>query len=152
MPSLELESQILKKTKTGLTYVGGDRTTNMEHLACFSGNPFSVKTIGGTRYKDVRLPMLLFQILGAMYGLAGYDVKKSESQNKWAGNNWIQIGAEITEVCHESYAATPTNLGPDVFQINNRDPEEGLIMSGKDISVNVLVTLKLLLTLFLVFL
>ena len=146
MPSLELESQILKKTKTGLTYVGGDRTTNMEHLACFSGNPFSVKTIGGldiSRLQDFRLPMLLFQILGAMYGLVGYDVKKSEPQKKWAGNNWIKIGAEITQVCHESYAATPTNLGPDVFQINNRDPEEGLIMSGKDISVNVLVTLKL---------
>ena len=38
MFSIELESQILKKTKTGLTYVGGDRGTNMEHLACFSGN------------------------------------------------------------------------------------------------------------------
>ena len=38
MPSLELESQILKKTKNGLTYVSGERVTNMEHLACFSGN------------------------------------------------------------------------------------------------------------------
>ena len=38
MFSIELESQILKKTNTGLTYVGGDRGTNMEHLACFSGD------------------------------------------------------------------------------------------------------------------
>ena len=37
MASLELEQQILKKTSSGLTYVGGDRVTNMEHLACFSG-------------------------------------------------------------------------------------------------------------------
>ena len=34
------ENQILRKTSSGskgLTYVGGDRHTNMEHLACFSG-------------------------------------------------------------------------------------------------------------------
>ena len=40
MPILELENQILRKTSSGskgLTYVGGDRHTNMEHLACFSG-------------------------------------------------------------------------------------------------------------------
>ena len=40
MPILELENQILRKTSSGpkgLTYVGGDRHKNMEHLACFSG-------------------------------------------------------------------------------------------------------------------
>ena len=40
MPLIELENQILRKTSSGskgLTYVGGDRHTNMEHLACFSG-------------------------------------------------------------------------------------------------------------------
>ena len=50
MPSLELESQILKKTKNGLTYVGGDRTTNMEHLACFSGNDFVLDWGGALIY------------------------------------------------------------------------------------------------------
>jgi len=100
--SSELESQILKKTNTGLTYVGGDRGTNMEHLACFSG---------------------------AMYGLAGYDAQRSESRDKSLVSNWIKIGADITQVCHESYAATPTQLGPDVFQINNRETEDGLILS-----------------------
>ena len=67
-----------------------------------------------------------------MYGLAGYDATKSESQKKVSDNNWIQTGAEITQVCHESYDATPTRLGPDVFQINNRDTEEELILSGKE--------------------
>ena len=76
--------------------------------------------------------LFLIPILGAMYGLAGYDATKSESQKKVSDNNWIQTGAEITQVCHDSYAATPTRLGPDVFQINNRDTEEGLILSGKE--------------------
>ena len=67
-----------------------------------------------------------------MYGLAGYDSMRSESRNKSLVSDWIQIGADITQVCHESYAATPTQLGPDVFQINNRDSEEGLILSGKE--------------------
>lgn len=84
----------------------------------------------------IRYPLfqILFphSILGAMYGLAGYDATKSEPQKKVSDNNWIQTGAEITQVCHESYAATPTKLGPDVFQINNRDTEEGLILSGKE--------------------
>ena len=79
-------------------------------------------------------------ISGGMYGLAGYDLAQNpigkrrlemaESIKK--SKHWIQIGAEITEVCHESYASTPTKLGPDVFQINNRgSAKEGIIESGK---------------------
>ena len=70
-----------------------------------------------------------------MYGLAGYDAQRSESRDKSLVNNWIKIGADITQVCHESYAATPTQLGPDVFQINNRETEEGLIVSGRKIEI-----------------
>ena len=66
-----------------------------------------------------------------MYGLAGYDAQRSESRDKSLVSNWIKIGADITQVCHESYAATPTQLGPDVFQINNRETEDGLILSGR---------------------
>ena len=63
-----------------------------------------------------------------MYGLAGYDVKQNPlgksrlemTESLAKSKHWIQIGAEITEVCHESYITTPTGLGPDVFQINNR--------------------------------
>ena len=70
-----------------------------------------------------------------MYGLAGYDAQRSESRDKSLVNNWIKIGADITQVCHESYAATPTQLGPDVFQINNRETEEGWIVSGRKIEI-----------------
>ena len=66
-----------------------------------------------------------------MYGLAGYDAQRSESRDKPLVSNWIKIGADITQVCHESYAATPTKLGPDVFQINNRETEDSLILSGR---------------------
>ena len=63
-----------------------------------------------------------------MYGLAGYDVKQNPlgksrlemTESLAKSKHWIQIGADITEVCHESYIKTPTGLGPDVFQINNR--------------------------------
>ena len=70
-----------------------------------------------------------------MYGLAGYDAQRSESPDKLLVSNWIKIGADITQVCHESYAATPTQLGPDVFQINNRETEEGLILSGRKVEI-----------------
>lgn len=70
-----------------------------------------------------------------MYGLAGYDAQRSVSRDKLLVSNWIKIGADITQVCHESYAATPTQLGPDVFQINNRETEEGLILSGGKVEI-----------------
>ena len=82
-----------------------------------------------------------------MYGLAGYDAKKSESRDKSLVINWIKIGADITQVCHESYAATPTQLGPDVFQINNRQTEEGLILSGKKVIIGRLLDIRNLISL-----
>ena len=85
-----------------------------------------------------------------MYGLAGYDIAQNmtgkgrlemTSALKKA-KHWIQIGAEITEVCHESYLATPTKLGPDVFQINNRAPNgESIVESGKNITCALTCTL-----------
>ena len=82
---------------------------------------------------------MYFVFLGGMYGLAGYDlanslvgkhrVEMTESLKK--SKHWIQIGAEITEVCHESYKATPTKLGPDVFQVNSQNDGASLIESGK---------------------
>ena len=82
----------------------------MEHLACFSGG---------------------------MYGLAGYDYRQTPMGHKKLGaaaslqksKDWIKLGAEITEVCHESYKATQTKLGPGVFRINNRGGKN-LIESG----------------------
>merc|ERR1712223_2382421 len=44
----ELDSQVIKKTADGLTFVKTHKENSMEHLACFSGG---------------------------MYGLAGYDAK-----------------------------------------------------------------------------
>lgn len=75
-----------------------------------------------------------------MYGLAGYDLSQNPIGKKRLemtetlkkSKHWIQIGAEITEVCHESYVSTPTKLGPDVFQINNRESTgKGIIESGR---------------------
>ena len=88
-----------------------DRETDMDHLACFSGG---------------------------MYGLAGYDAKQNPTGHTrlevaaslQKSKHWIKIGAEITEICHESYEATPTKLGPEFFHINNI-PGQKLIESGK---------------------
>ena len=73
-----------------------------------------------------------------MYGLAGYNLKQNTlgvhrlelTDSLKRSKHWIQIGAEITEVCHESYIATPTKLGPDVFQIINQDTSKVVIESG----------------------
>ena len=77
-------------------------------------------------------------LLGGMYGLASYDLTQNpigknrlemaESINR--SRHWLQLGAKITEICHESYDSTPTKLGPDVFQINNRGTSGGIIESG----------------------
>ena len=93
----------------------------------------------------------LFYNSGGMYGLAGYDLannhigkrrlERTESLKR--SKHWIQIGAEITEVCHKSYIATPTHLGPDVFLVNNQDTKDNeMIESGTKLTSFILTFIK----------
>ena len=74
-----------------------------------------------------------------MFGLAGYDLAKNlngkhrveATEDLKRSKHWIRTGAEITEICHESYIATPTRLGPDEFKVNNQRPGTKLIESGR---------------------
>ena len=47
---------------------------------------------------------------GGLYALAGVTDKNKNS------GRYMEIGAEITNTCHESYDRTATKLGPENFR------------------------------------
>ncbi|XP_011208463.3 mannosyl-oligosaccharide alpha-1,2-mannosidase IA isoform X1 [Bactrocera dorsalis] len=50
---------------------------------------------------------------GGLYALAA-----STRQNQYA-NKFMEIGKGLTNTCHESYARTPTKLGPEAFRFSD---------------------------------
>lgn len=47
---------------------------------------------------------------GGMFALGGQSLNVPEKEH------YTELGAEITNTCHESYSRTPTNIGPESFR------------------------------------
>ena len=54
---------------------------------------------------------------GGMFALAGQNAQIENS------DRWLQLGKDITNTCHESYARTATKLGPEAFWFNDKKEE-----------------------------
>ncbi|XP_075253941.1 mannosyl-oligosaccharide 1,2-alpha-mannosidase IA-like isoform X2 [Convolutriloba macropyga] len=84
--------------KGDFTYVaemrGNKLVHKMDHLACFVGGMFA---------------------LGGYYGIhvgRGMEEGASESERN---REFLDLGAQVTATCHESYTKTATKIGPDSF-------------------------------------
>merc|ERR550539_227030 len=87
--ALDVEKQLVKVSRSGLTYFAeykyGRLEHKMDHLACFAGG---------------------------MYGLAAREEKDENSER------FMNIAKGITNTCHESYDRTDTKLGPEAFRFS----------------------------------
>ena len=83
-----IDHSLVKKSSSGLVYVADMRYGRLEHKM---GH--------------------LACFCAGMFALGGYESAHSETRNKY----FIQLGADVANTCHESYARTKTKLGPEVF-------------------------------------
>jgi len=88
--ALDIEKQLVKKSPSGLTYIAEYK-------------------YGRTEDKMDHLACFA----GGMYALAAHEEKDENSAN------WMNIGAGITNTCHEAYDRTDTKLGPEAFRFSN---------------------------------
>ncbi|CAF0871281.1 unnamed protein product [Brachionus calyciflorus] len=65
----------------------------MDHLACFSG------------------------------GLLALTSKETDNMDAETKKVYLDLGANITNTCHESYIRTPTHIGPEAFHFERPDQE-----------------------------
>jgi len=88
--ALDVEKQLVKVSKSGLTYFAeykyGRLEHKMDHLACFAGG---------------------------MYGLAAREEQDENSER------FMNIARGITNTCHESYIRSDTKLGPESFRFSD---------------------------------
>lgn len=79
-----IESQMVRKSSGGLTYIGDYKNSRVEprmgHLTCFAGGMFAL----GAKHSD--------------------DEK-----------HYLDLAAEVTNTCHESYDRSPLKIGPEAF-------------------------------------
>ena len=89
---------MVEVSQGGLTFVGefkgaGRLDKKMDHLACF---------------------------VAGMFGLTGkYVPNLSDAERK----DYIDLAANITHTCHESYIRTPTKIGPESFHFERLETE-----------------------------
>ncbi|XP_063712401.1 mannosyl-oligosaccharide 1,2-alpha-mannosidase IA-like isoform X2 [Symsagittifera roscoffensis] len=92
----------LVQKKENLVYVAemrGNRLTHkMDHLACFVGGMFA---------------------LGGYYNV--HQNKGSTAVDKAKNEEFIKLGADVTNTCHESYTRTATKIGPDSFHFEGNN-------------------------------
>lgn len=85
-------------TKEHMAYFGDFKSgyrldKKMDHLACFTG------------------------------GLLGLTSKYTDDMDEETKKQWMELGMNITNTCHESYIRTPTHIGPEAFHFEREDQE-----------------------------
>ena len=62
---------------------------------------------------------------GGMFSLGALDVRDEQKRNYF-----FQLGANITDTCHQSYQRTATHIGPEAFYFTER--EEAVALNSND--------------------
>ncbi|XP_040572363.1 mannosyl-oligosaccharide 1,2-alpha-mannosidase IA [Lepeophtheirus salmonis] len=88
--ALDIENKLIKISSGGLTYIAEFKYGRLEHKMDH-----------------------LACFGGGMYALAAKEEKDANSER------WMNIGAGITNTCHESYDRTSTKLGPEAFRFTD---------------------------------
>jgi mannosyl-oligosaccharide alpha-1,2-mannosidase len=73
----------------------------MDHLACFTG------------------------------GLLGLTAKYVDTLSEKQREEYLELGKNITNTCHESYIKTPTRIGPEAFHFERADQEAKSIKANE---------------------
>ncbi|CBY33688.1 unnamed protein product [Oikopleura dioica] len=88
-----IEANLIKRSSSGLTYIGEYKSSRtqpvMAHLTCFAGGMIAMS--------------------------AHVDPAISEERRA----HLMETAAAVTSTCHESYARTPTHLGPESFRFDS---------------------------------
>nr|CAG4714216.1 unnamed protein product [Naegleria fowleri] len=86
-------NHLVKKSHKGYTYVAEferNARNKIDHLACFAAGMFA---------------------LGGYFNVSSTDFPISNARQ-------IEVGAEFTRTCYESYQQMPSHLGPEVFTMD----------------------------------
>lgn len=109
--------KMVRTSNGGLIYVSDLKFDHLEHkmdhLACFAGKfifPIISFQLGQKKGEKRRRTVLYNIISGGLFAL-GASTRQNEYTTKF-----MEIGKGITNTCHETYARSNTQLGPEAFR------------------------------------
>ena len=111
------DHMIAKSAPNKLTYLAElsspahkTKVHKMDHLACFAGGMFALGAATGV-FAGTTLTHTSHPHLSHSPSLSPADDPERET-SMWT------LGKEVTATCHESYARSPTKIGPEIMDFN----------------------------------